>query len=190
MRRIANPVKVLAPSRPNIIGVMSAPELVALMPSTPWNTSGVNRIEPNIPNAVRKPTTIETVKVVFLNSSRGTIGCATRDSTNTKPASITTANASRPSTSGEVHAWSRVMDSAISSGTTPAARVTAPKKSMSRHDAFERTYGRPARTTATATIPTGMLTSKTQRQLQWSVMNPPAVGPTIELRPNTPPKRP
>ena len=29
-------------------------------------------------------------------------------------------------------------------------------------------------------MPTGMFTSNTQRQLQWSVMKPPAVGPTIE----------
>ena len=39
-------------------------------------------------------------------------------------------------------------------------------------------------------IPTGMFTSNTQRQLQWSVMNPPAVGPTMDARPNTAPKRP
>src|SRR5438874_1871726 len=41
---MTNPVTVLAPSKPNIIGVVRAPELVALMPSTPWKTSGVNRI--------------------------------------------------------------------------------------------------------------------------------------------------
>ena len=39
-------------------------------------------------------------------------------------------------------------------------------------------------------MPTGMFTSNTHRQLQWSVMKPPSVGPTIELRPNTAPKRP
>jgi len=39
-------------------------------------------------------------------------------------------------------------------------------------------------------MPTGMFTSNTQRQLQWSVMKPPAVGPTMELRPKTAPKRP
>ena len=39
-------------------------------------------------------------------------------------------------------------------------------------------------------MPTGMFTSKTQRQLQWSVMKPPVVGPMIELRPNTAPNRP
>ncbi len=86
--RITNPVSVLAPSRPNIIGVIRAPELVALIPSTPWKTSGVKRIEPNMPKAVRKPTIIDTVKVGFLNSSRGTIGCATRPSTKTNVASI------------------------------------------------------------------------------------------------------
>src|SRR5438128_2068922 len=81
------PVAVLAPMRPNIIGVISAPELVALMPSTPWNTSGVNRIEPNMPNAVRKPTIMLTLNVEFLNRCSGTIGCSTRDSTKTKVAS-------------------------------------------------------------------------------------------------------
>src|ERR1700730_11183934 len=35
-----------------------------------------------------------------------------------------------------------------------------------------------------------MFTSNTHLQLQWSVMNPPAVGPTIEARPNTPPNNP
>ncbi len=39
-------------------------------------------------------------------------------------------------------------------------------------------------------MPTGMFTSNTQRQLKWSVMNPPVVGPTIEDSPNTPPNRP
>ena len=34
-------------------------------------------------------------------------------------------------------------------------------------------------TTATAMMPTGMLTSKTQRQFQLSVMKPPRVGPTM-----------
>src|SRR5579859_364783 len=100
MRRMMKPVTVDAPSRPNIIGVISAPELVALMPSTPWNTSGVNRIEPNMPNAVRKPTTIATVNVGFLNSSSGTIGCSTRDSTQMNAASISAAKARRPRTSG------------------------------------------------------------------------------------------
>jgi len=66
MRRIRKPVRVLAPIRPNIIGVMRAPELVALIPSTPWKTSGVNRIEPNMPKAVRNPTTMLTEKTVFL----------------------------------------------------------------------------------------------------------------------------
>ena len=42
----------------------------------------------------------------------------------------------------------------------------------------------------TAMMPTGMFTSNTHLQLQWSVMKPPVVGPTIELRPKTAPKRP
>src|SRR5450756_2769761 len=83
IRRIRKPVRVLAPIRPNIIGVIRAPELVALIPSTPWNTSGVKRIEPNMPNAVRNPTNMLTEKVEFLNRWRGTMGCSTRDSTNT-----------------------------------------------------------------------------------------------------------
>src|SRR6202158_4473102 len=187
---MTKPVTVLAPIRPNIIGVIRAPELVALMPRTPWNTSGVNRIDPNIPNAVRKLTIMLTVKVAFLNSSSGTIGCSTRVSMAMKATIITTERARRPTTGSDVHAWSRVMVRAISSGTTPAARVNAPRKSMSRHDALDFTYGRPTATTATARMPTGMLTSKTQRQFQWSVIKPPAVGPTIDARPNTPPKRP
>src|SRR5256885_9410376 len=63
-----------APSRPNIIGVISAPELVAEMPRTPWNTSGVKRIEPNIPKAVRKPTRDR--KSTRLNSSHLVISYA------------------------------------------------------------------------------------------------------------------
>src|SRR5437667_66941 len=113
-----------------------------------------------------------------------------RDSTNTKPPSMIAARASSPVTWGEVQAWSRVIVRPISKGTTPAASVRAPQKSMSRHEALERTYGRPASTTMTAMMPTGMFTSNTHLQLQWSVMKPPVVGPTIELRPKTAPKRP
>src|SRR5260370_1289141 len=104
-----------------IIGVMSAPELVALIPSTPWKTSGVNRIEPNMPNAVRKPTIIDTVNVVFLKSSSGTMGCSTRPSTKTNAASIAAAKASRPTTWGEVQAWSRVGDDGEDRGEQPPA---------------------------------------------------------------------
>ena len=86
-----------------------------------------------MPNAVRKPTIMLTENVEFLNRCSGTIGCSTRDSVKMKAASINAANASRVSTCHEVQAWSRVIDSAISSGTMPAARVTAPKKSMSRN---------------------------------------------------------
>ena len=139
MRRIRKPVSVLAPIRPNIIGVIRAPELVALIPSTPWNTSGVNRIDPNMPNAVRNPTSMLTEKVTFLNRCRGTIGCATLDSTNTKAAIITAASARSPKTGNDVHAWSRVIVRAMSSGTTPADSVKAPQKSMSRHEALDLT---------------------------------------------------
>ena len=130
---------VLAPIRPNIIGVMSAPELVALMPRTPWKTRGVNRIEPNMPNAVKKPTNMLTLKTLFLKRCSGTMGCSTRDSTKMNAPSIAAAIASSPDTCGEVHAWSLVIESAISRGTIPAARVNAPQKSMSRHEALERT---------------------------------------------------
>ena len=109
------------------------------MPSTPWKTSGVNRIEPNIPKAVMKPTIMLTLNVGFLNRCSGTIGCSARDSTKTNAASIAAAIASKPVTCGEVHAWSRVMERAINSGTMPAASVAAPQKSMSRHEALERT---------------------------------------------------
>ena len=130
---------VLAPRRPNIIGVIRAPELVALMPSTPWKTSGVKRIEPNMPKAVMKPTIMLTEKTEFLNRCRGTIGCSTRDSTKMNRASMAAAIASRPETCGDVQAWSRVIERAIRSGTIPAARLNAPQKSMSRHEALERT---------------------------------------------------
>jgi hypothetical protein len=119
--------------------VISAPELVALMPSTPWNTNGVNRIDPNMPKAVRKPTIMLTVNVEFLNRCSGTIGCSTRDSTKMKAASMMAAIASRPITCHDVQEWSRVIDSPIRRGTTPAANVKAPQTSMSRHEAFERT---------------------------------------------------
>ena len=65
---------------------------------------------------------------------------------------------SRPSTSGEVQAWSLVMESATIRGIKPATSAAAPGKSMSRTDAFERTKGRVAATIKTATMPIGRLT--------------------------------
>src|SRR5258708_7921587 len=61
---------------------------------------------------------------------------------------------------------------------------------MSVQGVLDVTKGRAAATTATAMIPTGMFTSNTHLQLKWSVMNPPAVAPTTEARPNTAPNRP
>ena len=160
----------LAVISPTIIGVMSRPELVTLTPSTPWKIRGTKMIVPNIPKAVRNPTSMEIAKVEFLNRCRGTIGSLARVSSQMKAASMTTASTSRLTTCQESQAWSRVMESAISSGTSPAERKKEPTKSMSRQEAWERTKGSVTITTATATRPTGTLTSKTQRQLRLSVM--------------------
>src|SRR5439155_16743186 len=147
--------------------------------------SGTKTIVPNMPKPVRKPTIIETLKVEFLKSEKGTIGWSLRISIKKKTARMTAATASRLSTSGEVQPWSRVIESATIRGTRPATNAAAPGKSMSRIDADERTYGIVTRTRRTAIRPTGRLTKKTQRQPQLSAIYPPAVGPTIDETPKT-----
>ena len=93
---------------------------------------------PNIPKPLKKPTIIETLKVEFLKSWKGTIGWSDRSSTRKNTASMTAASASRPSTWGELQAWSRVIESATISGIRPATSAPAPGKSMSRREAVER----------------------------------------------------
>ena len=119
---------------------------------------GTKTIEPNIAKPVMKPTIIETLKVESLKSPKGTIGWSVRNSRMKKTIRRRAAAASRPMTSGEVQAWSRVIDSATISGTSPPIRAAAPGKSMSRMEADERTNGIVAATISTAIRPTGRLT--------------------------------
>ena len=115
-------------------------------------------IAPNSPNATKNPVMTETLNVRFRKSVNGTMGCGVRRSMKKNPTRTTAATRSRPSTSGEKMSWSRVIDSATSSGTRPAARVNAPRKSMSRHDALWATFGIVSATAAIASAPTGTLT--------------------------------
>src|SRR6266566_4713158 len=91
----------------------------------------------NIPKPVRKPTIMETLKVEFLKSEKGTIGWSVRSSTMKKMARRRAAAANSPRTSGDVQPWSRVIESATISGTRPAISKPAPGKSMSRMEAEE-----------------------------------------------------
>jgi len=103
MRVINWPEAMLAPMRPNIIGVINVPELVALMPRTPWKMSGTKMIVPNIPKPDRNPTTTDTEKTLFLKRPSGTIGSSTRCSTKKNATSIAPPRARRPSTCQEFH---------------------------------------------------------------------------------------
>ena len=116
------------------------------------------RIAPNIEKPRRKPTTVDTAKVGFFQSSNGTIGWGFRISTKKKTTPMTAATASSPMTSGDVNSWSRVIENPRSSGTSVAASVNAPTKSMSRHDALCATDGRVTTQTAMARMPTGTFT--------------------------------
>ena len=95
---------------------------------------------PNMPMALKKATATEIANWLWRKRSNGTTGCcAQRVSTRKNATSITPANASRPSTSGEVQEWSLVIERPTRSGITPAARVAVPRKSISRQVALERT---------------------------------------------------
>ena len=116
------------------------------------------RIAPNIANPRRNPTTVDTANVGFFQRSKGTTGCGVRRSMMKKITAMIAETSSRPRTSGELKSWSRVIESAMSIGTSVAASVIAPAKSMSRHDALCTTDGSVTKQTATARIPTGTFT--------------------------------
>src|SRR5438445_4025829 len=103
---------------------------------------------------------------------------------------MTRATTSNPSTWNDNHAWSRVIDNAISSGVSPANSNAVPAQSISRSRARERTTGSFDATKSTATIPIGTLTQNTHRHPGPSVRYPPSVGPITDDRPNTAPKTP
>src|SRR5207244_6944757 len=96
----------------------------------------------DIAKPVRKLVSIETLKVASLKRRNGTMGLSVRCSSTKKRTSMTADPISRPSTSGEVQAWSLVMESATIRGIKPATSAAAPGKSMSRTDALERTKSR------------------------------------------------
>src|SRR5204862_1373734 len=102
------------------------------------------RIVPNMPTALKKPTITETAKTLLRKSEKGTIGWPARRSMKKNAVSRTADRASRPSTSGEVHACVFVIERAISIGARPAASVKAPVEAGARTGARERADGRRA----------------------------------------------
>jgi len=76
VRDIIWPPTMLLTMKPSIIGVVTAPEFVALLPSTPWTKSGRYMIAPNIPTATMKVVITETVKMLFLKKLGLMIGSA------------------------------------------------------------------------------------------------------------------
>ena len=74
---------------------MKLPLSVGEAPSTPWNSSGINTIAPNIANPVKKMMTSEIATIRFLKMPKGMIGSLTRSSvkTNARPATTLIVNA-------------------------------------------------------------------------------------------------
>ncbi len=92
------------------------------------------------------------------------------------PVSATTEPAMRPTTTGSVKpdSWARVSPNIIDS--SPTQKAVAPAKSK-RSPPSGATSGTKRHAVQVPMIPTGRLTRKIHRQLNASMINPPAAGP-------------
>src|SRR5216683_5288414 len=86
-----------------IIGIITVPLWVAVVPITPWMNSGMNRIVPNMPMAISISARTDTLTMLLRNRLSGMIGSAARLSTQMKVTSMTAAMANRPRIVGEFH---------------------------------------------------------------------------------------
>src|SRR5919204_5548940 len=117
-----------APSRPNISGSSSRPELVALAPVTSCRYRGKKLITPNMANPMMKLTALDTSKVELRNRVSGMMGSAARRSTSAKAVSRTGAASPRPTIVEDPQAYSappQVVRSTTQA--TPAASRAAPR---------------------------------------------------------------
>ena len=85
-----------------IIGIITVPLCVAVVPITPWMNSGMNRIVPNMPMAINISARTDTLTILLPNRLSGMIGSAARLSIQTNVTSMTAAMANRPRIVGEL----------------------------------------------------------------------------------------
>src|SRR5919197_2731047 len=99
------PLAMLATIMVIVIGIITVPLWVALVPITPWMNSGTNRIVPNMPIVTQNIARVLIEMIGFLNNESGMIGSAARDSTIRNVAVITAATPNMASTWGELQAY-------------------------------------------------------------------------------------
>src|SRR6266849_2297079 len=124
---LATLVTIIATS----IGTRMAPELVTLLPITPWTKTGRKKIAPNIDIATPTLAMFDNVKMLLFHRRSGSTGSGACLSTQMNAVSSAADAAYRPTICHEIHEYCVPPQTVASSAQViPAESVTLPHTSM------------------------------------------------------------